>query len=95
MPVAEMLARRPAAIILSGGPASVYAEGAPSVDPAMFASGVPAFGICYGFQAMALALGGTVARTGSAEFGRDRRWTIVGADRDRCSTGCPASSRSG
>ncbi len=70
MPVAEMLARRPAAIILSGGPASVYAEGAPSVDPALFAGGVPAFGICYGFQAMALALGGEVARTGLAEFGR-------------------------
>ncbi len=70
MPVAEMLAKRPAAIILSGGPASVYAEGAPSVDPALFAGGVPAFGICYGFQAMALALGGTVAQTGLAEFGR-------------------------
>ncbi len=69
MPVAEMLARRPAAIILSGGPASVYADGAPAVDPAMFTSGVPAFGICYGFQAMAQALGGTVARTGLAEFG--------------------------
>ncbi|MDQ1614226.1 MAG: hypothetical protein QOJ60_165, partial [Actinomycetota bacterium] len=70
MPVAEMLAKEPAAIILSGGPASVYADGAPSVDPAMFEAGVPAFGICYGFQAMARALGGTVARTGSAEFGR-------------------------
>src|ERR1700750_3297745 len=61
MPVEAMLARRPAALILSGGPASVYAPGAPAVDPAMFTSGVPAFGICYGFQAMALALGGTVA----------------------------------
>src|SRR4051795_6003360 len=70
MPVAELLAKRPAAIILSGGPASVYAEGAPSVDAAMFEAGVPAFGICYGFQAMALALGGQVAHTGLAEFGR-------------------------
>jgi GMP synthase (glutamine-hydrolysing) len=79
MPVAEMLAKQPAAIILSGGPASVYAPGAPSVDPAMFEAGVPAFGICYGFQAMALALGGTVARTGSAEFGRTAL-EVVGGD---------------
>jgi GMP synthase (glutamine-hydrolysing) len=70
MPVEELLARRPAAIILSGGPASVYAEGAPAVDPALFHAGVPAFGICYGFQAMAQALGGDVAHTGLGEFGR-------------------------
>jgi len=70
MPVADMLARRPAAIILSGGPASVYADGAPSVDPALFGAGVPVLGICYGFQAMALALGGTVERTGLSEYGR-------------------------
>ena len=70
MAVAEMLARRPKAIILSGGPASVYAPDAPVLDPALFDNDVPTFGICYGFQAMARALGGTVARTGTAEFGR-------------------------
>ncbi len=70
MPAADMLAKRPAAIILSGGPSSVYAPGAPQLDPAVVSSGVPAFGICYGFQAMALALGGAVAQTGLAEFGR-------------------------
>jgi GMP synthase (glutamine-hydrolysing) len=69
MPVAEMLARRPQAIILSGGPASVYADGAPQVDPALFEAGVPVLGICYGFQVMARALGGTVAHTGQREFG--------------------------
>ena len=69
MPVAEMLAKQPAAIILSGGPASVYAEGAPQVDAGVFDAGVPVFGICYGFQAMAQALGGTVAHTGGREFG--------------------------
>ncbi|HSK26912.1 MAG TPA: glutamine-hydrolyzing GMP synthase [Jiangellales bacterium] len=69
-PVDELLARRPKAVILSGGPSSVYADGAPSVDPALFAAGVPALGICYGFQAMAQALGGDVARTGLSEFGR-------------------------
>ena len=70
MPVAEILARRPKAIILSGGPQSVYAEGAPQVDPALFEAGVPAFGICYGFMAMAQALGGDVRLTGRSEFGR-------------------------
>src|SRR5919206_4786483 len=69
MPVADMLAKRPKAIILSGGPSSVYAAGAPQVDPALFEAGVPAFGICYGFQAMAASLGGTVARTGDREYG--------------------------
>jgi GMP synthase (glutamine-hydrolysing) len=69
MPVAEMLAKAPAAIILSGGPSSVYADGAPQVDAALFRAGVPTFGICYGFQAMAQGLGGEVARTGTSEFG--------------------------
>ncbi|TAM87138.1 MAG: glutamine-hydrolyzing GMP synthase [Jatrophihabitans sp.] len=70
MPVAEIVARRPAAIILSGGPASVYVDGAPRTDPALFGAGVPVLGICYGFQSMTLALGGEVARTGGSEFGR-------------------------
>ncbi|HSK22582.1 MAG TPA: glutamine-hydrolyzing GMP synthase, partial [Egicoccus sp.] len=78
-PVAEILAREPAAIILSGGPSSVYAEGAPAVDPALFEAGVPAFGICYGFQAMASAMGGRVERTGTAEFG-GTPLRVVGAD---------------
>jgi GMP synthase (glutamine-hydrolysing) len=70
MPVAEMLARNPAAIILSGGPSSVYEPGAPGLDAGLFDSDVPVFGICYGFQAMAQALGGTVAHTGAREYGR-------------------------
>ena len=68
--VAAIMAKNPTAIILSGGPQSVYAPGAPSVDPALFAQGVPVFGICYGFQAMADALGGHVDKTGLSEFGR-------------------------
>ncbi|GAA1851033.1 glutamine-hydrolyzing GMP synthase [Myceligenerans crystallogenes] len=67
--VEDLLAKDPAAIILSGGPSSVYAEGAPAVDPKLFDAGVPVMGICYGFQAMAQALGGEVARTGLSEFG--------------------------
>ena len=70
MPVAEMLAKNPAAIILSGGPASVHEPGSPQVDPELFAADVPIFGICYGFQLMARALGGTVTPTGRGEFGR-------------------------
>jgi GMP synthase (glutamine-hydrolysing) len=69
MPVAEMLAKRPKAIILSGGPASVYEPGAPAVPAGLFAAGVPTLGICYGFQAMAQELGGTVANSDIAEYG--------------------------
>jgi GMP synthase (glutamine-hydrolysing) len=69
MSVAAMLAKDPAAIILSGGPSSVYADGAPWLDPALLAAGVPLFGMCYGFQAMAQGLGGTVAHTGRGEYG--------------------------
>ncbi len=68
--VDDILARQPAAIVLSGGPSSVYADNAPAVDPALFEQGIPVFGICYGFQAMAQALGGEVAKTGEREYGR-------------------------
>jgi GMP synthase (glutamine-hydrolysing) len=68
--VDEIKAKDPQAIVLSGGPASVYAEGAPQLDPGIFDLDVPVFGICYGFQAMAQVLGGTVAHTGTSEYGR-------------------------
>jgi GMP synthase (glutamine-hydrolysing) len=67
---AEARARRPRALVLSGGPASVYAAGAPKVDPGLFELGVPTLGICYGMQLMAQELGGTVERTGVSEFGK-------------------------
>jgi len=70
MPVAEMLAKKPQAIILSGGPSSVYAEKAPSLDRSLFEAGVPVFGMCYGFQLMAISLGGTVDNSGAREYGR-------------------------
>ena len=70
MPAREMLARGPKGVILSGGPKSVYAPSAPSVDVGLFASGVPVLGICYGAQLLTRLLGGEVARTGTAEFGR-------------------------
>jgi len=68
--VSEMLARRPRAIILSGGPKSVYDTPAPTVDPAIYDSGVPILGICYGAQLLTRQLGGTVDRTGRGEYGR-------------------------
>ena len=68
--VDEILARNPRAIILSGGPSSVYEPGAPKIDPQLFEHKIPIFGICYGFQAMAQALGGEVTKTGTSEFGR-------------------------
>ncbi|MBV9159965.1 MAG: glutamine-hydrolyzing GMP synthase [Pseudonocardiales bacterium] len=77
-PVAEILARKPAAIVLSGGPVSVYAQEAPRIDPALFEAGVPVLGICYGFQAMADALGGTVHRTDTREYGRTELQVLDG-----------------
>jgi GMP synthase (glutamine-hydrolysing) len=70
MTVAEMLARHPAGIVLSGGPKSVYADRAPLLDPALYDAGVPVLGICYGAQLLAMQLGGEVARTGGGEYGR-------------------------
>lgn len=70
MSAKEILARAPKAIILSGGPSSVYESGAPRLDEELLRSGTPIFGICYGFQVMAAALGGEVGRTGTREYGR-------------------------
>ncbi len=70
MPVEEMLAKNPKAIILSGGPSSVYADDAPGIDTTLFTAGTPVFGMCYGFQLMAQGLGGTVSATGVREYGR-------------------------
>jgi GMP synthase (glutamine-hydrolysing) len=67
---AEVAARKPAALILSGGPASVYADGAPDLDTGIFELGIPTLGICYGMQLMARDLGGEVERTGASEFGK-------------------------
>lgn len=70
MAAEKMLAKKPKAIILSGGPSSVYEAGAPTLDSKLFEAGIPIFGICYGFQVMASALGGVVTQTGKSEFGR-------------------------
>jgi GMP synthase (glutamine-hydrolysing) len=77
--VEEIKAKDPLAIVLSGGPSSVYEEGAPQLDPGVFDLGIPVFGICYGFQAMAQTLGGTVAHTGTSEYGRTELNVVGGA----------------
>src|SRR5438552_19173991 len=67
--VADLLARRPRAIVFSGGPRSVHVEGAPTIDPAVYEAGVPVLGICHGAQLVAQQLGGEVSRTGRGEHG--------------------------
>ena len=67
---AEVMAKAPKAIILSGGPKSVHVDGAPLLDPAIYELGIPILGICYGCQLVAQQLGGVVARGGRGEYGR-------------------------
>ncbi len=60
----------PRAVILSGGPGSVPEPGSPRAPQAVFDSGVPVLGICYGQMLLAEQLGGAVASGGHGEFGR-------------------------
>jgi GMP synthase (glutamine-hydrolysing) len=69
---AEVAAKHPVGIILSGGPASVHADDAYDLDPAILELGIPVLGICYGHQVMATTLGGSVSNTGTSEFGAAR-----------------------
>jgi GMP synthase (glutamine-hydrolysing) len=68
-PWSEIAARKPTAVILSGGPASVYEAGSPHPDPAIWTGGIPILGICYGLHLMAQALGGEVVSFSRKEFG--------------------------
>ena len=77
MPAEQMLARHPKAIILSGGPSSVYADAAPPAPPGLLNAGIPILGICYGFQLLVAELGGTVERTGMAEYGATTLETLL------------------
>ena len=60
----------PKGIILSGSPYSVTDERSPVLDPGIIELGVPILGICYGMQAIAKLLGGSVASSGRREYGR-------------------------
>jgi GMP synthase (glutamine-hydrolysing) len=68
-PAADLAARNPVGIILSGGPRSVSDPGAPKVDQKLFDLGIPTLGICYGMQLMTDALGGRVEPATSREYG--------------------------
>ncbi len=76
---AEVAAKEPSAIILSGGPKSVHVDGAPSLDPAIYELGIPILGICYGVQLIAQQLGGTVGRGMRGEYGR-AKVTVTGGE---------------
>ncbi|MCA1950622.1 MAG: hypothetical protein LDL24_08615, partial [Treponema sp.] len=56
-------------IILSGSPSSVYDEGAPVPDPAVYTTGLPILGICYGLQRMTADHGGRVEPLPEREYG--------------------------
>jgi len=79
-PLGDLLARRPKAVILSGGPASVYGEDAPRLDTGLLEAGLPVLGICYGMQLMAFLLGGEVVRGDRREYGRARLTVTDGRD---------------
>jgi GMP synthase (glutamine-hydrolysing) len=68
-PPDSVLALQPKGFILSGGPASAYAPGAPQVPGYVLTSRLPILGICYGMQALTVALGGAVAASADREYG--------------------------
>ncbi len=78
-PWTALAARRPAALILSGGPESTLVDAAPELDPAILESGVPILGICYGMQLLAREIGADLVKLDHAEYGPA---TLVIANRD-------------
>ena len=61
---------KPKGVILSGGPASVTEVATPRAPEAVFASGLPIMGICYGEQTICAQMGGSVTPSDHREFGR-------------------------
>ena len=68
-PREKILSINPKGFILSGGPKSVYEENAPYIQKFIFETGLPILGICYGMQALTLALGGQVDSSAQREYG--------------------------
>jgi GMP synthase (glutamine-hydrolysing) len=69
-PLQAILAGGYKGVVLSGGPSSVYEDGAPLPPKALFESGIPVLGICYGMQAMGYLLGGHVVPAERREYGK-------------------------
>ncbi len=70
LPMDEIRAYGPAAIIFTGGPATVFEPNAPALDSAIFELGLPILGICYGQQLMIHQLGGACRRAEVREYGK-------------------------
>jgi GMP synthase (glutamine-hydrolysing) len=91
VPWSTLAARRPAALILSGGPESTLVEGAPEMDSAILESGVPILGICYGMQLLAREIGAELLKLDQAEYGPA---TLLVSNRDTpLFDGVPEESR--
>jgi GMP synthase (glutamine-hydrolysing) len=69
---ADILANDYGAVIMSGSPASSHEEAAPAPDPKLWQQDIKFLGVCYGMQAMALALGGKVEKGKQREDGRTK-----------------------
>ena len=79
MELDRLKAMNPRGIIFTGGPNSVYGEGAPLCEKELFELGIPILGICYGSQAMAYMLGGTVETAPVSEYGKTEVSVETGA----------------
>lgn len=89
-PIKTLRAMKPEGIILSGGPANIYAKGAPTLTPQVLELGVPVLGICYGMQAIAVAMGGRVEHSEKREYGHQ---IIQNTVKDDLWKGLPARHR--
>jgi GMP synthase (glutamine-hydrolysing) len=76
-PQEKIMSIDPKGFILSGGPASAYEENAPYIQKFIIESGLPILGICYGMQALTLALGGKVDPSSKREYGPAEIQTLL------------------